>query len=129
MITSTYNVKLPEDGDKGQVVFDALNSNFTILRDHDHDGSDSGKITSSSLTKNTITLPAVSWTATGSTNGYKQTVTLSGAYTLANCALKFLVASGANQYKVVYPTIIPVSVTQFEVVVNDSTLELQLLCV
>lgn len=129
MITSTYGVKLPEDGDIGQPIFDAINSNSQKFIDHTHNGTNSAAIAASALTKGTVNLSAVDWTVTAGGNGYKQTVTLPGAHTLPNSILRFRVRSGTHLNKIIHPTVIPISATQFDVVVNDNTLALEVLCV
>jgi hypothetical protein len=127
MITSTYGVKIMEDGDKGQPVFDAMNDNFEHYRDHTHDGTDSSQIASTDIDKESLNLSAASWVVTGLGNGYKQTVTCPGSVTLANSLPRFRIRTGANIHKIIYPTIIPASLTQFDVVVNDNSLDLEVL--
>lgn len=129
MITSTYGTKLPENGDKGAVVFSAINTNTTLFRDHTHDGTDSAAIDALDITRSTMTLASGSWVATAGGNGYKQTVTCPGSVTLAKVALRFRITSGSNIHEHIYPTILPASLTQFDVVVNDSSLNLELLFV
>jgi hypothetical protein len=46
MITLTFGVLKPENGDKGSVFFPALEDNLQQLNDHDHDGLNSSKISS-----------------------------------------------------------------------------------
>jgi hypothetical protein len=128
MITLSNGVKKPEDGEKGQPVFSALNGNFDILNDHTHDGSDSEQIPSSNLSKGSVNLSSGDWGSLLSDgSGYKQTVTLPGSYTLANCTLRFRVRTGSKLNKYIHPTMLPLSLTQFEVVVNDSSLDLEVL--
>lgn len=125
MITSTYGVKLMEDGDKGQVPFDAIVDNFEHYRDHTHNGSDSARVLASSLTKGTLNLASGDWTSVAGGRGYKQTVTCPGAYTLANCVMRFRIRTGSGIYKIIHPTIVPASATQFDVIVNDNSLDLE----
>lgn len=127
MITSTYGVKIPEDGDKGAQVFPALETNIALFRDHNHNGTNTEKIISSNLTKSTVNLDTSSWTAVAGGFGYKQTLTFPGAYTLANCQLRFRVRTGAHQNKFIHPTITPTSLTQVDITVNDSTLDLEVM--
>jgi hypothetical protein len=125
MITSTYGIKLPETGDKGAVVFDALNGNSVILRDHTHDGTDSNAIASTDIVKPFVNLSSASWSAVAS--GFTQSVTCPGAVTLDKVTLRFRVRTGADIHKFINPTIVPVSLTQFNVIVNDSSLDLEIL--
>lgn len=127
MITTTYGYKIPENGDTGAPVFAALGGNATLVDAHTHNGINSAKITSSDLQRSTISLPSGSWVATSDGTGFKQTVTCPGVYTLANSSFRFRVSSGAHANKIIHPTILPISVTSFEVVVNDSSLNLDIL--
>lgn len=130
MITTTYGYKKPQDGDTGAPVFSALNANTDLVVAHAHNGSDSAAIASSNLSKGTSTLSSGGWVAASAPNsGWKQTVTMPGVYTLANCTLRFRVTSGANQHKIIHPTIIPASATVFDVIVNDNSLNLEILYV
>lgn len=129
MITSTYGIKIMEDGDKGQPVFDAMNDNFEWSRDHTHNGSNSAQIASSALTKGSVNLNTGDWVSIAGGRGYEQTVTCPGVYTLANSQIRFRVRSGTHIHKIIQPTIVPSSVTQFKVIVNDSSLELEALFV
>lgn len=125
MITLSKGFKQPEDGEKGQVVFDAIELNFSLLNDHTHNGTNSAQIPSSGLSKGTLNVSSASWITVD--NGFKQTITLPGVYTLANCTMRFRVRTGANINRFIHPTIDPISTTQFELVVNDSTLDLEIL--
>lgn len=49
MITLSNGYKLPEDGDLGDIWFDALEDNIQRLNDHSHNGVDSEKLDSSSI--------------------------------------------------------------------------------
>jgi hypothetical protein len=65
---------------------------------------------------------AASWNSLGSGN-YKQTITLPSALEYDDVTLTFRDASGY----VVYPTVVKVATTQYDVFVNDNTLELTVL--
>jgi hypothetical protein len=129
MITSTYGVKIPEDGDQGPVVFPALELNAELFRDHVHTGSDSGAIACRYLTKGSVALVSGDWVATGSTNGWKQTVTCPTGYTVAGSNWTVKVTSGADQGATIYPSIVRQSATTFDVIVNDNALNLTILFV
>jgi hypothetical protein len=125
MITSTYGVKLPEDGDQGPVVFPALLTNAEILRDHAHTGSDSAAVASVNLTKGSVNLASGDWVATGTTNGWKQTVTCPTTHTMANSVIRFRISAGGDANVIIYPTIVPLTATTFDVIVNDNSLNLE----
>jgi len=46
MITLTFGILKPQNGDKGSVFFPALEDNLQQLNDHNHDGFNSSKISS-----------------------------------------------------------------------------------
>lgn len=125
MQTLSYGVKKPDSGDKGRIVFDAFEDNIDHYIAHTHDGSDSAQIDQLSISRQSSTLLAASWAASG--GGYKQTVTCPGSITLDAVGLRFRVRSGALQHHFIHPTVVPLSLTQFEVHVNDSSLELECL--
>lgn len=127
MITLSNGVKTPETGDKGTVVFTAINGNFTILNDHTHDGTDSEQILSESISKQAVNLPTASWVA--GARGYSQTVTCPGSVTLDKVALRFRVRAGTHQHQFIHPTVEPTSLTSFVVIVNDSSLDLEVIFV
>ncbi len=127
MITLSNGVKKPESGDIGAPVFSALNGNADILNNHTHNGTNSNRVSSLDITKPFVNLPTGSWAAQA--NGFKQTVTCPGAVTLDVVTLRFRVRTGALQHQIIFPTIIPSSLTSFDVIVNDSTLDLECLFV
>lgn len=122
MLTLSFGFQLPEDGDKGPVVFPALESNIQQLNDHDHDGSNSTKLTSAAFNPSSVTLAAGSWVLVG--NGiYKQTVTLPGALTYDSTGFDVRLPSG----DIVYPTIEKVSSTQYDIYTNDNSIGMTVL--
>ena len=127
MITLSKGIKTPESGDKGAVVFSALNSNFTIQNNHAHNGLDSALIPSESIAKQAINLPTGSWVA--GPRGFSQTVTCPGTVTLDKVALRFRVRTGAFQHQFINPTVEPTSLTSFVVIVNNSSLDLEVIFV
>lgn len=75
METLSHGFKKPEDNDKGQVVFDALEENIQKTNDHAHDGVESALIPLSNISKSTSTIVAAGWT--DPVNGvYSQLVTI-----------------------------------------------------
>lgn len=118
MITSTYGVQIPESGDKGQIVFEALETNIELFRDHTHNGVNTAKVSSNDLSKGSRLVPStdVGWEYRSDGTGFEITVTCPGNYTLANCTLSFRVTLGdyANQF--IHPTILPISLAQFKIV-------------
>jgi len=116
MLTLTYGYKKPETNDLGPVVFPALEDNIDRLNSHNHDGSNSSKIPTSSLTHATQSIPAGSWALVAG-GLYKQTVTLAASLNFDNLSLQFRLSSG----DLVYPTVVRVSTSQYDIYLNDNT--------
>ena len=116
MITLSFGYQLPETNDKGPVVFPALESNIQQLNDHNHDGSNSAKIPSSSIEPLSIDLNAGDWVA--DVNGlFKQTVALPSALAFDNTAFQVQLPNG----DVVVPSINKISNAQYDIFTNDPT--------
>jgi hypothetical protein len=126
MINGLYGTKTPEAGDKGAPVFAALEGNIQAFINHTHNGTDAALIPQSSISRSVVNL-STSWTA--DPRGFKQTVTCPGTVTLDKVNLRFRVRSGALLNHFIIPTVIPASLVQFDVYVNDSTLSLECLFV
>ena len=97
--TLTFGYKLPQTGDKGSVFFPALEDNIQRLNDHDHDGSDSARLTSKSVTAVTGTIASASWSGvSGKTGLFSQTVTMPTGFTYANFIVSFRDTSGDSLF-------------------------------
>jgi len=81
MIVLSYGYRLPEDGDIGDEIFDALESNIQQVNDHIHDGITSAKLSSANIVKLTQPILAAGWVAQG--NGlFRQLVTITGGLSI-----------------------------------------------
>ena len=117
-ITLTNGLKKPETGDKGASLFTDLEANITQLDAHNHNGSNSAKIPSSSVTKLSQNILAANWA--DPVNGtYKQTITTVGAVDVDLFGIQFVDSSG-RRYHLETERI---SATQYYVYSNDNTLE------
>jgi len=65
MIVLSNGYQLPEDGDLGDVWFDALESNIQRLNDHSHNGVDSEKLSTSSIEALSVTIDSGDFTLVG----------------------------------------------------------------
>lgn len=122
MITLSFGFKKPETGDLGPIVFPALEGNIQQLNDHNHDGSNTAKIPSSSITPLSATLAAGSWVSQGD-GLYKQTVTVPAAVSVDTIGFDVRLANG----DVVYPTIKKVAANQIDVFTNDNSVGMTIL--
>lgn len=117
MQTLSYGYKKPETNDKGPVVFPAMEDNIDQLNDHDHDGANSAKLTTKSLTVVTQTILAAGWVSLGGGN-FSQQVTLLPGYDFDQITLSFRSpVNGAY----LYPSVVKVSSTVVEVFCNDAS--------
>jgi hypothetical protein len=115
METLSYGYKRPQTGDQGSTLFTALADNITRLNNHDHDGSDSAKLTAASVVAITQAILAAAWVATSQGN-YRQLVTLPGALSYDEISITIKNSSG----HIIFPTIEKVSVTTYYVYTNDN---------
>lgn len=80
--TLSFGFKKPQVGDIGDPIFDALEDTIDQLNSHDHDGTDSDRVKSYSLTRGSVSVPATGWSASGSL--YRQSVTFPSGFSTAN---------------------------------------------
>lgn len=120
MLTLTYGYKKPETGDRGSVFFPALEDDIQQLNDHNHDGSNSSKLTSSAVTATTQAILAAAWVAQGG-GTYKQTVTMPGALQYNDYYPLF--KNTATKHELLL-TVERVSNTSYDVYINDNTINL-----
>lgn len=116
MLTLSFGFKKPETNDKGDVVFPALEANIQQMNDHDHNGTNSKKISSASIEPLSETLLAANWVAT--TNGrFRQLVNLPASLTYDLTGFDCRLSNG----DIFYPTIEKVAAGQFYLYINDNT--------
>ena len=116
--TLTFGYQKPDRGDKGDPVFDALESNIDQLNVHKHNGTNSDRVDSFNLLRSQVTVPSTGWVADGSL--FKQTVTFPAGFTLANgseygkASIRFYFSGGANDGDELFPKTVKLSDTTFE---------------
>lgn len=120
MITLSYGFKKPQSNDRGPVVFPALEDNWQRVNDHDHNGVNSKKLSSTSIESISSNVSAAGWNSLGG-GFYKQTVNMPAGMEYSKTSLEVRLANG----NVIHPTIIKLSEGQFEIYVNDNTLDLK----
>jgi len=117
MLTLSFGFKKPETGDTGSVIFPALEGNIQQLNDHNHDGANSSKISSSAISPLTSTALSASWVLVG--NGiYSQTITMPAALAYDTTTFQVRLTSSGH---LVYPRIDKVSASQYTIFTNDNT--------
>lgn len=120
MQTLSHGVKKPETGDKGSVWFPAMEDNCDILNDHNHDGSNSAPIPSTSISPVTQSVSSASWAAV-SGGTYRQLLTVPNGKTYDNSIILFRHSVSKKQ---MYLEVEPVSSNTYYVYINDNTVSL-----
>lgn len=119
--TLSKGYKNPDTGDRGTSWFADLNFNIVRVNAHSHDGSDSEFILAKNITKASATISSASWGADLGGSSYKQTITLPNGYTFDNTLMKFFLSGGTDDGHIIYPTIVKISSTTFDVYINDNS--------
>ena len=119
-----FGLRKPEDGDKN--FWDELERLFDKMVQHTHNGVDSLTVNLSDLVKPNQILSSVDWVPVID-RGYVQSVTLPTGLNLENTEIEVKINAGPKQYTIINPTMEPTSLTTFDIIVNDNSLELNLL--
>lgn len=117
MITLSYGYKLPEDGDKGNTLFTALEDNIDRVNGHLHNGVDSAALTATSIVGVAQNILSANWVANGPTGFYRQLVTLPAGFDFDLVHISMRLSTGDY----VYAEIEKVSDTQYYVYTIDNT--------
>jgi hypothetical protein len=125
----SYGYQLPQSGDRGTIVFDALEDNITQLNSHDHDGTDSDRIDAFSLARSTVAVTSASWNVSGSY--FKKTVTFPTGFSVANGSeytkanIRFFFNGGTYDNQECYPKTNRLTDTTFELfsIVNNQAFD------
>lgn len=125
MQTLSYGFLKPQTGDKGSVFFPALEANVQQLNDHTHNGTNSAKLTASSVTVVADTAAAIDWAAvSGQPGTFSQVVAMPAGMAFDDYNIAFRnAADGAH----LYLSYIKASATTFTVFINDSSIDLDIL--
>ncbi len=119
-VTLSYGYVKPVSGDRGAVFWPALEDDITRLNGHDHDGSDSARLTTAASTVLTSSISSGSWSSQG--NGtYKQTITLPGTLSEFNNVMVNFKDSTGNYC---FLKTVRVSATTYDVYINDNSVSL-----
>ena len=116
MRTLTYGLQVPETGDKGDVIFPAMEANIEQLDAHAHNGSDSPKLDRKAIDSISQTALAASWASQG--NGiYRQTITMPAGLLFDTVSIETRLSTG----EVVDLEIEKVTANTFYLYINDNT--------
>lgn len=109
----SFGYKLPETGDFGDVWFVAIEDNITRLNAHTHDGTNSSKITSSSISAVTQTVVSGSFGLVGTK--FEATVTAVGITNIDEYAIH---VKDPTTKDPIYLEVEKVSTTQYKLFTN-----------
>lgn len=123
MQTLTYGYQLPEDQDKGPIVFPALESNIQQLNDHDHDGINSVKLDRKALDSVKQALSSADWVLVAG-GLYRQAVTMPAGLAYGTLGITAIFHATGHQY---YPNIEKIDNNHFYIYINDNTLDVDVL--
>lgn len=126
MQTLSNGVKKPEDGDSGNVWSDGLEENTEILNTLI---TTVDTLSISDITRLTTNLDNASWVVDVDGKGYKQTVSMPVGASLDTINMRFRVTNGSKLNRFINPSIQPISLTSFEVIINDPTMDIEILYV
>ena len=126
MQTLSNGVNKPEDGDAGNVWSDGLETNADL---HNALQTQVDTLTVADVAKPTTTLDNANWAVDANGKGYKQIVSMPATVTLDKVSMRFRVTNGTKVNRFINPTINPTSLSAFEIIVNDSTLNIEILYV
>lgn len=118
MLTLSYGYKLPQSGDKGATLWQALEDNITRLNGHTHDGVNSSKLLVQNFQSTKQTILAANWVLSVTNPGhYSQTVTIPAGFTYDDFVIDFRDASNRK----IYPGVTKLSNTTFTIFTIDNT--------
>ena len=118
MITLAYGLKKPTTGDRGSSFFPALEGDIAQLDAHYHNGTDSAKIPSSSISLTTQSILAAAWVAQGG-GTFRQAVTLPNAMLYDQHIIRFRLTVLGHE---IFPTVEKLAANQYYVYINDNSL-------
>lgn len=114
MITLSKGFKKPQNPDTGDVWFPAMEGNIQQLNDHNHDGSNSQPLATTS-----VSATAGAWASAPQGGGlFRQTITVPAGMTYDTCDIWVLRSTGERAY----PTLERISSTTFFLYTNDNSL-------
>jgi len=118
MLTLTYGYLKPQSGDRGVILFAALETNIQKLNDHNHDGSNSSFLDAKNILAQSQNLNAGDWVSYGGPLGfYRQLVTVPAGFVFDTVQFSFRLNG-----RVILLGVEKVSLTTFYVYSIDSTI-------
>ena len=119
--TLSYGFIKPDSGDKGSVFWPALETDIQKLNDHDHNGTNSAKLSSLATLAVVQNISAANWDDLTEGN-YRQLVTVPSGFLVDTCTVSFREAITGDYLTL---RIAKASNTTYYVYINDNTLSLK----
>ena len=110
----SYGFKRPNNLDRGSIFFDALRDNITLMNNHTHNGLNSAAIPVDSFAKFTASVTNSGWTANGD-GTFKKTVTMPGSFVWTGTHTQTYGVAGTYADQIIYPKMVKLTPTTFEV--------------
>ena len=125
--TIANGYKLPADGDKGSTFFDDLESNITKISVHSHNGTDSEKLTATSVAAVSQAIAKGTWGAADSNGIFNQAVAMSSPLEFDEVSISIRIdeAGHADDKQIIHPTIIKTGTSTYTIYVNDDSMSLK----
>jgi hypothetical protein len=124
MIILSYLFKKPTTGDRGNILFQALEDNIQKLNDHTHNGTNSSKLAGSSITAD-ITVTNLIPDVNEGEGTWSKLVNLPSGYTYDGQRIQFRL--NASPFEYVYPKFEWISASQIKYYTNDTTVAFDLM--
>jgi len=119
--TLTYGRKLPADGDQGDTIYTAIETNIALDDAHSHDGATSSLLSPDAIDHTTQSIASGSWAATGSIGLYRQLVAITGGLAFDSTGIQF---RDQATDEVMYLHVEKQAAAAYYVYINDNTFDL-----
>ena len=126
MITTANGIKIPQDDEQGNVWSKAIEEDLVKV---DELITKTNELKSSELEKLSTVIDKANWAVDPNGKGYVQNVSVPTGIDLSKIGMRILINSGPRINQEIYPTITPLSLSVFTLLVNNETLDLKVLYV
>jgi len=125
--TLSYGFEKPQTGDKGSSFFPALETDIQKMNDHNHNGTNSAKLTAAAGKSVVQALTAAGWS--GSAGVYTRTVTLPAALTTPGGVYDDFAITVRNHAdgSTLFLDVVKLSSTTFRLTINDNSLDVDVI--
>lgn len=126
--TLSNGYKKPQTGDRGNTFFKDLEDNIQRTNDHTHNGTDSEKIPSQNILKQTQSISSTNWGGSSrpDTSEFVQNIALPSGLNFDETTMEFRDATSESPLlgSVIHPFIQRIDANNYMIQVNDDTLDI-----